>query len=80
MSDTPPLSPADPDKLASAIAYALCFDGRGKPLGVQAKADHSYMARNVMQQLERSGYLVTKKPSLDRLEMGVPVYATRPVD
>lgn len=61
MPDAPPLSPASPDEIAQALAFALQFDGRKRV----HQAD-SFIARiaaeRLVQHLERSGFVVMKRP------------------
>jgi hypothetical protein len=54
------LTPADPDDLAAALAFALTFDGRKRV----RKADESMakiVARRMVEHLERAGFVVMKK-------------------
>jgi hypothetical protein len=64
MPEIPPLRPATPDEIAEALAFALRFDGRRR-----VHSADSMMARiaadRLVQHLERSGFVVMKKP--DRL-------------
>jgi hypothetical protein len=61
MPEMPPLRPATPDEVAETLAFALRIDGRRRV----HNAD-SMMARiaadRLVQHLERSGFVVMKKP------------------
>ena len=63
MTDTAPLRPATPDELAETLAFALRYDGRKRV----HHADN-LMARiaadRLVKHLERSGFVVMKRPSL----------------
>jgi len=63
MPDADKLTPADPSDLADAVAFALRFEGRKR----KHDADE-YMAaiaaERVVRHLERSGFVVMKKPPL----------------
>ena len=58
----PRLSAASPADLAQAIAYAMRFDDRGKPLGVGMRNDPAFMARRITDHLGRCGFVVTRGP------------------
>ena len=58
----PDLTPADSADLAEAIAYALRFNERGKPLAVETRKDSVVLARWVVRHLDRCGYVVLQKP------------------
>ena len=60
MSDT--LSPTKPDDLARSLRYALQRDERGRPLAPERRDNPDFMAAWLMRHLERSGYLVLKRP------------------
>lgn len=60
----PDLTPADPAALAEAIAYALRFNGTGKPLGMRTRDDPAAVARGVVHHLTRCGFVVMKKPPI----------------
>ncbi|MBL6455810.1 hypothetical protein JMJ55_10790 [Belnapia sp. T6] len=72
-SDTPaeragvsagPLLPVDHAELASAIAYGLRFDERGKPRrGAAWEMAASLLAEQLVAQLERANFVVLKRPS-----------------
>jgi hypothetical protein len=59
----PDLPPAGSDDLAEAIAYALRFNGRGKPLGMRTRDDPAAaVARGVMPHMARCGFVVMRMP------------------
>lgn len=58
----PDLTPAEPDDLAEAIAYALRFNDRGKPLGMQIRDDPAVEARGVVLHMARCGSVVMRMP------------------
>ncbi|MBS7791334.1 hypothetical protein KTR66_15125 [Roseococcus sp. SDR] len=60
----PDLTLADSDDLAEAIAYALRFNDRGKPLGSRTRDDPGAVARGVVLHLARCGFVVLKKPPM----------------
>jgi hypothetical protein len=66
----PDLTPAEPDDLAEAIAYALRFNDRGKPLGMQTRNDPAAVARGVVLHLVRCGFVVMRKPARDAHSTG----------
>jgi hypothetical protein len=58
-----PLSPAEPGEIASALAYALRFDERGRPRrGMAWEMAATLLAEQLVQQLERSNFVVLKRP------------------
>ena len=61
MPEMPPLLPATPDEIAETLAFALRFDGRRR-----VHSADGMMARiaadRLVQHLERSGFVVMKKP------------------
>ena len=58
----PPLdTPADPDELAAALAFALLFDGR-KRLHLADEVIAKIAARRQVEHLERAGFVVMKRP------------------
>lgn len=71
-SDTPaaragspagPLLPVDQAELASALAYGLRFDERGKPRrGAAWEMAASLLAEQLVAQLERANFVVLKRP------------------
>ena len=55
------LTPADPNDLADALAFALRFDGRrGKGDAAEFMAD--IVAKRLVRHLERAGFVVMKRP------------------
>jgi hypothetical protein len=56
-----PLTPADPDELAYAIAHALRFDGR-KAFRTSGEMMAKITASHLIACLERSGFVVMKGP------------------
>ena len=61
--DAEKLTPADPSDIANSVAFALLFSGR--------KRDHdsdrltaSIAAQRIVRHLERSGFVVMKRPSI----------------
>jgi hypothetical protein len=57
----PDLIPAEPDDLTEAIAFALRFNNRGKPLGMQTRDDSVAVARGVVLHLVRCGLVVMRR-------------------
>ena len=60
MADTP-LSPASPDDLADALAFALRFDGRKRKHDA-GEFMAKIVARRLVRHLDRAGFVVMKKP------------------
>jgi hypothetical protein len=61
--DAEKLTPADPDELASALAFALKFEGRKR----QHDSDvfmADIAAKRLVRYLERARYVVMKRPPL----------------
>jgi hypothetical protein len=57
------LTPADPEDLAAALAFALKFEGRKRWHDADAfMAD--IVAKRLVRHLERAGYVVKKRPPL----------------
>jgi hypothetical protein len=61
MPEQPALSPADPDDLRQALAFALTFDGRKQfrnadEIAARITADH------LVRYLEMAGYVVMRRP------------------
>jgi hypothetical protein len=56
-----PLSPASPDDLADALAFALRFDGRKRKHDA-GEFMAAIVARRLVDHLERAGFVVMKKP------------------
>jgi hypothetical protein len=64
MSDAPEhLTPADPQDLASALAFALRFQGR-KRVHNADEFIADIVAKRLVEHLERSGFVVMKKPPI----------------
>ncbi len=62
MTDAPDrLTPATPDDLADALAFALRFDGRRRKHDA-AEMMAAIVARRLVEHLERAGFVVMKKP------------------
>jgi hypothetical protein len=60
---TAPLMPVDQAELASALAYGLRFDERGKPRrGAAWEMAASLLAEQLVVQLERANFVVLKRP------------------
>ncbi|GGC67125.1 hypothetical protein GCM10011504_51410 [Siccirubricoccus deserti] len=60
---TVPLSPAEPAEVASALAYALRFDERGRPRrGVAWEMATTLLAKQLALQLERANFVILKRP------------------
>jgi hypothetical protein len=57
------LTPAPHDDLASALAFALRFDGR-KRVHNADEFMSAIVARRLVEHLERSGFVVMKKPPI----------------
>lgn len=59
---TAPLVPADPAEVASALAYALRFDERGRPRrGSVWEMAAALLAEQLTAQLERANFVVMRK-------------------
>lgn len=59
---TTPLVPADPADVASALAYALRFDERGRPRrGSVWEMAAALLAEQLAAQLERANFVVMRK-------------------
>ena len=58
---TPPLWPAQPDEIADALAFALCYEGRKR---VHHADDFmaQIAAERLVRHLERAGFVVMKAP------------------
>jgi hypothetical protein len=64
MSDAPDrLTPAAPDDLAAALAFALRFDGR-KCKHDAAEIMARIVAKRLVEHLERSGFVIMKRPPI----------------
>jgi len=66
----PDLTPAEPADLQESIHYALRFNERGKPLGVRVRGDAAYMAKRILEHLERAGFAVMKRPPIKPHSVG----------
>jgi hypothetical protein len=76
MPDAPDrLTPAAPEDLADALAFALRFDSRRRKHGA-AEMMARIVAKRLVEHLERSGFVVMKKPpiggSVDSRTYGPP--------
>jgi hypothetical protein len=61
MTDADRLTPAAPDDLADALAFALRFDGRKRKHGA-AEFMARIVAKRLVDHLEQSGFVVMKRP------------------
>ena len=60
---TGPLLPVDQAELASALAYGLRFDERGRPRrGAAWEMAATLLAEQLVAQLERARFVVLKRP------------------
>ena len=60
---TGPLLPVDAAELASALAYGLRFDERGRPRrGAAWEVAATLLAEQLVAQLERARFVVLKRP------------------
>ena len=57
------LSPASPEDLADALAFALRYSGR-KWVHDAAEMAAAIVAKRLVEHLERAGFLVMKKPPI----------------
>jgi hypothetical protein len=55
------LTPATPDDLADALAFALRFDGRKRKRD-SGEIMAAIVARRLVEHLDRAGFVVMKKP------------------
>jgi len=62
MSDAPPLTPAAPDDLVSALAFALRFQGRRRVHDAD-EIMAEIVARRLAEHLARAGFVVMKRPA-----------------
>jgi hypothetical protein len=62
MLDTPNLRPATPDEIATALSFALQFEGRKRVHHADDAMARITVVRLVCH-LERSGFVLMKKPS-----------------
>jgi hypothetical protein len=64
MTDAPDrLTPAAPDDLADALAFALRFDGRKRKHDA-AEIMARIVAKRLVEHLERAGFVVMKRPPI----------------
>ena len=63
MPDPEELTPADRDDLASALAFALRFQGR-KRVHNADELMAEIVAKRLIEHLERAGFVVMKKPPI----------------
>jgi hypothetical protein len=61
MPDTPPLSPATPDEIATTLSFALRYDGRRRVHHADDMMAR-ITAERLVQHLEASGFVVLKRP------------------
>jgi hypothetical protein len=64
------LTPADSSDLAEAIAFSLRFEGQRRVN--QADEYMAAIAASIVRHLERAGFLILKKPPIDRVARRVP--------
>ena len=62
MSDPAPLTPASPDDLVSALAFALRFQGRRR-IHDADEIMAEIVARRLAEHLARAGFVVMKRPA-----------------
>jgi hypothetical protein len=61
MTDAPQLTPAKPDDIAEAIAFALRYSGR-KRVNDAGEMMAAIVAKRLVEHLERSGFVVMQRP------------------
>jgi hypothetical protein len=61
MPDEPHLRPATPDEIAQTLSFALCFDGRKRVHDADTAMARITAAR-LVRHLERSGFVLMKRP------------------
>jgi hypothetical protein len=61
MTDAEQLTPAKPDDIAEAIAFALRYSGR-KRVNDAGEMMAAIVAKRLVEHLERSGFVVMKRP------------------
>lgn len=71
MPDDYPLTLADRHEVLFGVTYALTHDMSGKPTGQKARTNIPYVAKCVVEHLERSGYVVMRKVIPDPTHQGV---------
>jgi hypothetical protein len=65
MPDADPLTPAHPKDLADALAFALRY-GERRRIHDAAEMMAGIVAKRLVEHLERSGFVVMKKPPIIR--------------
>jgi hypothetical protein len=63
MSDADRLTPAKPEDIADALAFALRYSGR-KRVHDSAEIMAAIVAKRPVEHLERSGFVIMKKPPI----------------
>jgi hypothetical protein len=63
MPDADRLTPAKPEEIAGALAFALRYSGR-KRVHDAAEMMAGIVAKRLVEHLERSGFVVMKKPPI----------------
>jgi hypothetical protein len=63
MPDADHLTPAKPEEIAAALAFALRYSGR-KRVHDAAEMMAGIVAKRLVEHLERSGFVVMKKPPI----------------
>ena len=63
MPDDAPLTPASSEDLADALAFALRYSGR-KRVNDAGEMMAAIVAKRLVEHLERSGFVVMKKPPI----------------
>ena len=69
MTDAEQLTPAKPDDIAEAIAFALRYSGR-KRVNDAGEMMAAIVAKRLVEHLERSGFGVMKKPPIGGAAIG----------
>lgn len=59
--DSPALSPAQPEEITEALAYALRYDERGRPRPHGGEMIAGLAARHLTQHLQRAGFVLMKR-------------------
>ncbi|AWV20180.1 hypothetical protein RADP37_03883 (plasmid) [Roseomonas mucosa] len=59
--DSPALSPAQPEEVTEALAYALRYDERGRPRPHSGEMIAGLAARHLTQHLQRAGFVLMKR-------------------
>ena len=76
MSAPEPLSPAASQEIADAIAFALRYSGR-KRVNDSSEMMAAIVAKRLVSHLERSGFVVMKRPPLNGSAPRAPVSPVR---